>query len=53
MVKRKCLPQLPDGPLGSRMSGHVEMDDAAALVGQTKNTTVWVVQSFLGRPNPQ
>ena len=33
-IKWKGFPQLLDRPVGSRMRGHVEMDDAAAVVSQ-------------------
>jgi hypothetical protein len=38
LVKGKCRPQLLSCPLRGRMSGHIEMQDATPVMGQTKNT---------------
>ncbi len=34
LVKGKCLPQLLSRPLGGRVGGHIEVQNAAAVMGQ-------------------
>ena len=38
LVKRKGFPQLLSGPLGGRVGSHIEMKNAATVMGQTSET---------------
>ena len=34
LIKRKCIPQLLSRPLGGRVAGDIEMNNAATIMGQ-------------------
>ena len=36
LVKGKCVPQLLSGPLGGRVGGHIEVKNAAPVMGQNQ-----------------
>src|ERR1017187_7074328 len=36
LVKGKCVPQLLSSPLGGRVAGHIEVNNAATIVGQNQ-----------------
>jgi hypothetical protein len=38
LSKGKCLAQLLSGPIGGRVGGHIEAQDATPVMGQTRNT---------------